>query len=172
MASKYISLNNRIDACKLVDLQVGKWYYVKSIKPTKHGFICTTINTSFKFLDDAGNVLKLTRAQISNVVDDVEFITNTALNDWITGNYVETFIIRVTDIEFSTGKDGIEYKVPMIDVHPVRVATPVQEGEDEDYSLLESEVEVASSQDTTCTEDSCTTTTCSTDDDMEQTFII
>ena len=46
MASKYVTLNNRIDAIKLADLDVGKWYYVKSIKPTQFGHICTTINTA------------------------------------------------------------------------------------------------------------------------------
>jgi hypothetical protein len=165
MASKCISLNNRIDACKLSDLEVGKWYYVKSIKPTKHGFICNTVNTSTKFLDDAGNVLKLTRSQLSNVVDNVVFFSNKALSEWITREFVETFIIRVTDIGSFTGANRMEHKVPMIDVHPVGVATPLFEGEDEDYSILESEVEVASSQDTT--DDDTTTTASTTDDDTE-----
>jgi hypothetical protein len=166
MASKCISLNAPSDACKLVDLEVGKWYYVKSVKPTQFGHICTTIDTSIKFLDDAGNVLKLTRSQISNTSDNVKFFSNKALSDWISSTYVEVFIIRVKDIGSFTAKDGVEHKVPMIDVHPVRVATPVWEGNDEDYSLLESQVEVADSQDTTATattEDD-SSSTCSSDD--------
>jgi hypothetical protein len=143
MEGKCISLNTRSDACKLVDLEVGKWYYVKSVKTTPYGHVCTTIDTSTKFLDDAGEVLKLTRSQINSTVDNVKFFSNKALSDWIADEYVETFIIRVKDIGSFIAKDGTEHKVPSINVYVVRKATPIFE--DEDYSALESQVEFASS---------------------------
>jgi hypothetical protein len=95
----------------------------------------------------------LTRAQISSTFDNVKFFSNKALSDWISDNYVETFIIRVKDIGFFTSSDGSEHKYPMVDVHPIRNATPICD--DADYSALESQVGCASSDDncSTCSDD-------------------
>ena len=140
-----------VDAVKLVDLPLHKPYYVKSIKPTKYGYICNTIKTDIQFMDDADNANVLSRQQLADVRNNVAFFSNRQLSEYIANNFIETFIVRLVEVKSFTAANCNEYKVPFIDVHPVRVAQPVFV-DGEEYSVLESEVVLASEEESSSSE--------------------
>ena len=124
------------DIVKMSSLELNKEYFVKYIKKTKYGYICTTLNTSINFkaapangVSDDGDlkVRKLTKSELKDETNSIKFYSNKSLNEYINNENVKKFCIRITNL-----KKYKEFLVPEFEIAIIETLPDIDSSDEDD----------------------------------------